>query len=115
MTIRVDWERTRGILIAKLHGGIDDGNAEAFRNALDSGISPQVNALILDFEQVPFFSRAGLRALFLTARRFSEPGKQFGVCALSEPARETLTVSGFDRIIPAYETLLEAVAALESE
>ena len=83
MTIRVDWEQTGGILIAKLHGGIGDGNAEAFQNALDSGISPQVNALIPDFEQVPFFSRARLRALFLTARRFSEPGRQFGVCALS--------------------------------
>ena len=115
MPIGVNWERRGGNLIAKLHGSIDDRNAEEFRAALDSGIAPQDNALILDFERVPLFGRAGLRTLYQIARRFSEPGRQFCVCALSEAARQTLAGSGFDRIVAAHETLDQAVMALEGK
>ena len=115
MSISVTWERKDGVLIATLDGRIDGSNAGEFQTALESGIEARDNALILDFEKVSFISSAGLRVGLVIARKFNEPGKKFGVCTLSEPIREIVTVSGFDQIISVYESQAAAIKALEGE
>ena len=115
MSINVTWERTEGILIAMLDGRVDGGNADEFLSALESGIGAADSALILDLEKLSFISSAGLRVGLLMAKKFNEPGKKFGICTLSEPVREVIVVSGFDRIITVYDSRAEAVKALEDK
>ena len=115
MSISVNWERKDGVLIGLLDGRIDGSNADEFQTALESGIDAGDNALLLDFENVSFISSAGLRVGLVIARKFNQPGKKFGVCTLSEPIREIITVSGFDQIISVYESRAAAIEALESE
>ena len=114
MSISVNWERKGGVLIGSLDGRIDGSNAEEFQNALESGIEAGDNALLLDFEKVSFISSAGLRVGLVVARKFNQPGKKFGVCTLSGPVREIITVSGFDQVISVYESQAAALAAFES-
>ena len=115
MPISVTWERKGGVLIGMLDGRIDGSNADAFQNALESGIDTGDNVLLLDFGNVSFISSAGLRVGLVIVRKFNEPGKKFGVCTLSEPIREIITVSGFDQLISVYESQAAAIKALESE
>lgn len=115
MSVSVNWERKDGVLIGMLDGRIDGRNADEFQTALESGIEVGDNALLLDFENVSFISSAGLRVGLVIARKFNQPGKKFGVCTLSEPIREIITVSGFDQIISVYESQAAAIEALESE
>lgn len=113
MSVNITWERKGGILIGALEGRIDGSNAGDLQSALESGIGTGDDALILDFEKVPFISSAGLRVGLVIARMFNEPGKTFGVCTLSEPVREVVAVSGFDQLISVYGSQDEAVRALE--
>ncbi|MCY4390367.1 MAG: STAS domain-containing protein [Desulfurellaceae bacterium] len=113
--IDVQWERTKGGLVAGLVGRIDGGNAEEFQRLLESGIESGDHALILDFEHLSFISSAGLRVSLILARQFSEPGKQFGICTLSGPVREVITISGFDKMIAVYESRAAALDVLTGE
>ena len=114
MSVQVKWERKDGILIAMLIGHIDSSNADRFQRIVESGIDSEDQALILDFERVFFISSAGLRISLIISRKFNELGKKFGVCTLSDPIRNVLAISGFDQIIPIYESQAAAINAFEA-
>ena len=114
MSVQVKWERKDDILIGMLIGHIDSSNADRFQRIVESGIDAEDRALILDFERVFFISSAGLRISLIISRKFNESGKKFGVCALSDPIRNVLAVSGFDRVIPIYDSQAAAIDAFEN-
>ena len=107
----VKWERKDGVLIAVLSGRIDSNSAPGLQSALESGIDLGDQALVLDFEHVPFISSAGLRVCLVIARKFNEPGKAFGICTPSDPIREVVAISGFDQIIAIYDSQAAAINA----
>ncbi|MDE3000940.1 MAG: STAS domain-containing protein [Gemmatimonadota bacterium] len=113
MDLDIKWERKEGILIAALAGRIDGNNADVLQETLEFGIGTEDRALILDFERVTFISSAGLRVGVIIAWKFKEPGKRFGVCALADPVRGVINVSGFDQIIDVYESRAEAIEAFK--
>ena len=114
MSVQVKWERKDGILIAMLIGHIDSSNADRFQRIVESGIDSEDQALILDFERVFFISSAGLRISLVMSRKFNESGKKFGLCTLSDPIRNVLAISGFDQIIPIYDSRAAAINAFEN-
>lgn len=114
MNIDVKWERKNGVLIALPTGSIDSISASEFQSALESGIDPEEHALILDCEQVSFISSAGIRIFLIYAREFKASGKQFGVCALSDPIRKVMALGRFDKIISVYDSQAAAIDAFKS-
>lgn len=108
----VKWSRRAGILIAMPVGRIDGSNYLECQNILESGIDPEENAMILDFAQLGYISSAGLRVCLVVAKKFNEPGKAFGICNLSRSIRDIVTVSGFDQIIPLYESQSAAIETI---
>lgn len=111
MTVDLKWVRSGDTLIAALLGRIDSGSAEDFQRLLEEGLGPDDRNLVLDFEQVAFIGSAGLRVCLVIARRFTGPGKRFGLCSLSQFNRDIVAVSGFDQIINVYDS---RATALES-
>ena len=114
MSVQVKWERKDGILIAMLIGHIDSSNADRFQRIVESGIDAEDQALILDFERVFFISSAGLRISLVISRKFNDSGKKFGICTISDPIRNVLAISGFDQIIPIYDSRAAAINAFEN-
>ena len=104
MGFDIKWERIQGILIAIVLGRIDGSNADEFQKGLEAEINSADQALLLDFERVSYISSAGLRVGLIMAKQFNEPGKQFGICSLSDPVSEVVVASGFDKIISIYES-----------
>jgi len=114
MNIDVRWVRKDGVLIVVLNGIIDSSSAPQLQRALESGIGPADQALLLDFEQVSFLSSAGLALFLIFSRKFDAPGKQFGVCTLSDSVRNVIAISGFDKFLKIYNSQAEAVNAFKS-
>ena len=112
MAIQVNWTRNSGMLVAKPVGRVYSSDYLDWQGELEAGITPDDKKLIVNFEQVPYLSSAGLRVLLKTARRFTEPDHAFCVCALTRPVRKVLAASGFDAIVTVYETEEEALAAI---
>lgn len=115
MDMQVDWSRRAGVLVASPAGRVDSANSVAFREALEEGIPSGERALLLDLGDLSYMSSAGLRVLLMVARNFREPDQAIGVCNLSEAMHSVITLSGFDKIMPVYGTIADAVGAMSDE
>lgn len=112
MELQVNWSRNGGVLIARPEGRIYSSNYLDWQGALEAGIGRDDEALVVDFEQVPYLSSAGLRVLLTIAKQFDQPGRSFAICQLPRTVRKVLSASGFDRVVTVYDTEAEAVAAV---
>lgn len=112
MDLKISWERMDGVLIASPVGRIDSVNSLAFREALVSEVPSDERALLLDLSGIPYMSSAGLSVLLVLAKRFRVPGKAMGMCGLPGAISAVVTLSGFDKIIPVYETRDAALEAM---
>lgn len=110
--MEVNWSRNEGVLVAKPVGRIFSSNYLEWQSALESGIKPGDHAMVVDFEQVPYLSSAGLRVLLTTAKHFDGPGHAFGISTLTRAVRKVLAASGFEHLLAVYESEAAAVAAI---
>ena len=104
MALELSWKRQDGVAIAILSGRIDSSSTGELQHALESGMTPEDQALILDFEQVSYINSSGLRVGLRTAKQCKESGRKFGICNLSDATRNIVAISGFDQVIPVFES-----------
>lgn len=112
MDLQVGWHREAGVLIASPEGRVDNANNLAFGKALESEIPPGERALLLDLGGLSYMTSSGLSVLLRLARQFRGQGKAIGICRPSRTIAAVVSLSGFDRIIPVYETRAAALAAM---
>ena len=104
MGIDVTWERHDGIAIAVLGGRIDGSNIDELQSKLDAGMGADGSALVLDFEHVSYINSSGLRVCLRIAKQCRQSGRKFGICKLSDATRDIVAISGFDQVIPVFES-----------
>ncbi len=110
--MKISSQRTADTLIALAEDRLDGSNARAFQLSLRDAIAEHDRLVILDMSRLTYISSAGLRVILLTARSLQRQDAKLAVCSLSGPVREVFTISGFDRIIPTYDTRSDATSAL---
>ena len=109
----ISTERDGGTLIAKTGGRVDGTNASEFQDALKDIITPDDQAVVLNFEDLSYISSAGLRVILLTAKDMRSANVKFAVCSLSQSVRDVFTISGFDQIIDIHDDQQTAVSAVK--
>ena len=114
MRIDIKWRREGNVAIAVLLGRIDSSSSNDFLAMTEQGLSPDDDALLLDFEKVSFISSAGLRICLILAKKLGSSGQGFAMCSLSEFNREIVAVSGFDKLISVHSTTESALSFLQS-
>jgi anti-anti-sigma factor len=109
-------ERRQGkVVIVAPAGRIDMANAEHFRTGLLSIIiaaSEAGEAVVLDFSDVEYISSMGLGVLILAGKEAAARGNRIAVAALRPLVHEIFQISRFDKMIPCYGAVDEAVAAV---
>ena len=115
MAMEVTWERQEGVAIAILSGRIDSNATDELQRSLEAGLESDDSALVLDFEQVSYINSSGLRVGLRIARQCRDSGRKFGVCKLSDTSREIVAISGFDQVIPVYESRTRALNHISVE
>ena len=115
MALEVSWNREPEVLIATLTGRIDSANSMDCHKALEAGIGPDDDALVLNMAGITFISSAGLRVLLMLAKKFTGADKSFVVCELSDSIDEVMAVSGFSEIIQVQPSQRAAVAAITGD
>ena len=104
MALEISWERQDGIAIAILAGRVDGAANDELQHRLESEIGSEDRALILDFAKVSYINSSGLRIGLKLARQCKESGRKFGLCSLTQATREIVAISGFDQVVPVYES-----------
>ena len=110
--MEVNAARDGATLIARTGGRVDGTNATEFQDALKNVISPDDQAVILDFADLSYISSAGLRVILLTAKDMRTANVKFAVCSLSQSVRDVFTISGFDQIIDIHDDQQTALSAV---
>lgn len=110
--LTIEGEHKGGALVTKAAGRIDGSNAREFQSALETLLTDEVTALVLDFENLAYISSAGLRVILLVSRQMERMQAKFGVCSLSPSIDEVFQISGFDKIIPTHAAQSDALSAL---
>ncbi len=110
--LKVQGEQKAGALVAKTGGRVDGSNAREFQTALESLLTDDVTALVLDLEDLSYISSAGLRVILLIARQMQGKSGKFAVCSLSDSINEVFQISGFDKIISLHSAQSDALSSV---
>lgn len=112
--MEITTEREKGVLIALAGGRLDGSNAGDFERVVQAAVGDCEGAVILDCENISYFSSTGLRAMLAIAKALARRNVAFALCSLSDPVARVFQVSGFDRIIPTFRSRVEALGAVGS-
>ena len=107
-------ERSGETLVISAKGRIDGANATEVQGVLSNAFEPGIKLMLLDLGGLTYISSAGLRVIMLTARTLDRSGAKFAVGSPSGPIREVFQISGFDQIIPIFDSQAEAIESLGS-
>ncbi len=99
-------------LIVDVEGRVDGTNATDFRTALERVVQSTDRGVIMDMAELHYMSSAGLDAILTVARWLRQQDARLLGCSLSESVLEVFTISGFDKIVPIYDSRAEALQAL---
>ena len=68
--------------------------------------------MVLDCAEVTYLSSVGLRVVLETAKRFEGAGRAFALSRPTKGVRKVLAASGFDKIIPIFDSADKAIQAV---
>jgi anti-anti-sigma factor len=101
--------KSGAVTVAAFEGRLDTATAATAEAKLLALLAQ--GAVVADLSEVRYVSSAGLRVLLKAAKQAKTAGQGFSVCGLQPSVREVFEISGFDKIIPAYASRAEALAA----
>lgn len=108
--LEIHVEDTGSYTLCRPVGELDAYTVSQFREALaELGTAKR---LLIDLSEVPFMDSAGLGALIGGIRRAREADGEVSVACSRPTLTRLLHTTGFDRIVPVTETVVDAAEAL---
>ena len=96
--------------VLSLCGRLGFDEASSAQSAIEDAIADCRERVIVDCGLLEYVSSAGLRAFLVGAKAAEARGVGFSACALDQNVESVFTISGFDRIVPLFATLDDALA-----
>jgi anti-sigma B factor antagonist len=98
----VSCRSANGILVAAVHGRVDESTWEGFadrmREAIEQAAATKQSELILDLSALDYMSSRGLRVLTMAKRQAEAAGLALTLAAPNEVMREILAISRYDKL-----------------
>ncbi len=100
------------ILVVSLEGELDGKTAPIVQEQV-LPLCQDGNSLVLDMHNVPYMSSAGLRLMLSFYRQISAGKGKIVLVGMVDELQDTMQATGFLRYFTLYDTVDEAVAALQ--
>jgi len=111
----VDLVTQHGVWVARVRGEIDMSNADATLATLVRAMDADASALVVDLSELAYLDSAGVRLLFMLARRVEErSGRLRAVVPRGARIRRVLELADVEQMIALDETADEAIDHLDS-
>lgn len=105
-----------GVPVVEAMGEVDVGNVHEFARALGAAGDQDTGVIVLSLWDARYFDSQALRVMGQAAERAQRNRQKVRlVLPESRSGRELLRISGFAGILPAHETLADAVSAAISD
>lgn len=104
----------QGTLVIRLSGDLDHHATEPIRNAIERELQrTNYRNLVLSFRDIDFMDSSGLGLILGRYRTVSQHGGRMVLCEVSTPLSRLFELSGLLKVMPVYETELQAVRAVK--
>nr|WP_206315563.1 STAS domain-containing protein [Streptomyces sp. C1-2] len=111
-SIRLTGDRTAVVAVV---GDVDLHTASELRTRAQAVLDQGAPHLVLDMEQVDFVDSTGLTTLIVLLQAAQAAGGSLRVARIPERLVRMVTITGVSQLIPMYDTVDEALAALTTE
>lgn len=102
------------VAVLALAGRLDTVTAPDFDKQWESVVGSDDLKVVMDLSGLEYVSSAGLRCLLMAGKRLKRGGGKLAVSGLVGMVAEVFAISGFDKLLPLYGEISEAVTAMES-
>lgn len=102
----------QGYLVVSVAGRLDTGTAPEFESKCQAWLNEGNVRVILDLSGLEYISSAGLRSVISTAKRAKGGGGALILSGATGLVQEVLAVSGFDRLLPTFGSVENALDSL---
>ena len=97
-------------MVIAVEGRLDAVSAPAFDTELETLLEAGEKTLVLDFQNLEYISSAGLRSILAVTKRLRGLEGRIALSSLQDIVREVFEISGFNKIIPIYDSPAEALS-----
>jgi anti-sigma B factor antagonist len=104
--------RSGPVVILHVIGKVHSGTAQELDKALGRQLGQRQYHMVVDMEQVPFISSAGLRSLLAADRTARVGGGRVVLAALQEPVRQVFEMSKLNHIFSLHDSVEKAINSL---
>jgi anti-anti-sigma factor len=108
--LRVSVVRDRGVVVVELAGEVDLVTGARLRAAMATELAARPPVLVIDLDDVLFFSSVGLSSLALAQRDAVELGVELRVVATSNRTLRPLQITGMSEALAIYASRAAALA-----
>lgn len=102
------------VAVLAVAGRLDTVTAPDFDKQWENVVASDDLKVVMDLGGLEYVSSAGLRCLLVAGKRLKRGGGALAVSGLTGMVAEVFAISGFDKLLPLYGEVAEAVTALES-
>jgi stage II sporulation protein AA (anti-sigma F factor antagonist) len=113
--MEIHTQQTDSILVVTLEGELDAYWAEEAERELWACLEQGHYRLVLDLSKLAYLSSAGLRVLLRFYQRITSLGGELLLAAPQPFVQEVLETSGFDRTLPVFGAVDQALAVAEEK
>ena len=110
--MEISQKREGEVVVLGPVGQIDNETSPVFQTELLQAVGEGNGRVLVDFGRVDYISSAGLRALMTASKKTKAGGGRIGVAALNKMVKEIYEISRFTLVVPAFDTIAEAITAL---
>ena len=109
--------RYADVIVSAPQGRLDQESAEPYQQALVALIKAEAGApaAAIDLSGIEYISSVGLRALMVAAKTCKHAEGKLVVAALQPVVLEVFQISKFDKIIPIFDSLRDALASFSDD
>ena len=113
---RIDIEPGPSVVVARVSGEVDISNVGLVRRRLEDAVSNASVGMVIDLSATTYLDSSGVYLLFEFARALEGRQQRMSVVAPpATPSTRVLLITGFDKIVPVWETVEAAVQGVEAD
>lgn len=101
--------KENNLLVVKVTGRMDAVTAPEFEKQLTGWIDEGEIIFVIDFSALEYISSAGLRSILVIAKKLKSLNGKILLANMEESVNEVFEISGFNSIIPVFDTVQTAI------
>lgn len=116
--MRIEEEHFAGIVLLRVTGGVNEETSPELQGRLLGLLAarePRIGGIVIDMDGVPFVSSAGLRVLMIAAKESGKNNRRIALARMRPCVNEVFQIGRFDRIIPAFGDIADALDSMSAE